>query len=251
MKLCDYGCGQEAIYKFKNGKYCCSISHNSCPHMKKLNSIKTKGKNKGKIRSLEVRQKMSKSKIGLQTGEKSPTWKGGYNLKNIPTYKQYASQLFPMEKVKRNEYDNNILDVACAYCGRYYTPKLHSIIDRIRSINSVGFGDHRLYCSDRCKKECPIYKQQYYQKDFKIATSREVQAELRQMRFEIDGHVCQKCGKHQSELDVGLHCHHIEGVRWEPLESADVDKVITLCKNCHLEVHKIEGCGYHDLRCKP
>jgi len=25
MKLCDYGCGQEAKYQFKNGKWCCSV----------------------------------------------------------------------------------------------------------------------------------------------------------------------------------------------------------------------------------
>jgi len=29
--LCDYGCGQEAKYFFKNGKKCCSKNHRSCP----------------------------------------------------------------------------------------------------------------------------------------------------------------------------------------------------------------------------
>jgi len=31
MKLCEYGCGQEAKYQLKNGKWCCSKSSNSCP----------------------------------------------------------------------------------------------------------------------------------------------------------------------------------------------------------------------------
>ena len=31
MKLCDYGCGQEAKHQLKNGKWCCSKSVNSCP----------------------------------------------------------------------------------------------------------------------------------------------------------------------------------------------------------------------------
>ena len=31
MILCDYGCGQEAIYQFKNGKWCCSKNYQSCP----------------------------------------------------------------------------------------------------------------------------------------------------------------------------------------------------------------------------
>jgi len=29
--LCDYGCGQIAVYEFKNGKKCCSKNHRSCP----------------------------------------------------------------------------------------------------------------------------------------------------------------------------------------------------------------------------
>jgi len=34
MVLCDYGCGQEAKYFFKNGKKCCSKNHGSCPNRK-------------------------------------------------------------------------------------------------------------------------------------------------------------------------------------------------------------------------
>jgi len=36
--ICDYGCGKEANYKFKNGKFCCSKSQNSCPSKKKRSS---------------------------------------------------------------------------------------------------------------------------------------------------------------------------------------------------------------------
>jgi len=35
IHLCDYGCGQEAKYQFKNGKWCCSKSHQSCPNIRK------------------------------------------------------------------------------------------------------------------------------------------------------------------------------------------------------------------------
>jgi len=43
MPLCDYGCGQQAIIKFKNGKWCCSTSHNKYPKMREKNSIGGKG----------------------------------------------------------------------------------------------------------------------------------------------------------------------------------------------------------------
>ncbi len=31
MKLCDYGCSQEANFKLPNGKVCCSDKHTKCP----------------------------------------------------------------------------------------------------------------------------------------------------------------------------------------------------------------------------
>jgi very-short-patch-repair endonuclease len=38
MKLCDYGCGQEAKYQFKNEKWCCNKNQSSCPIIRKKNS---------------------------------------------------------------------------------------------------------------------------------------------------------------------------------------------------------------------
>lgn len=39
MRLCDYGCGNEAKFQMLNGKMCCSKSVNSCPAMRIKNSI--------------------------------------------------------------------------------------------------------------------------------------------------------------------------------------------------------------------
>lgn len=47
MQLCEYGCGNEAKFQFKNGKWCCSNHYKKCPTIKE----KSKGKdpwNKGK-----------------------------------------------------------------------------------------------------------------------------------------------------------------------------------------------------------
>jgi len=206
--------------------------------------IKCGIKNKGKKLTEE-----HKSKI-IKYGEKNPAWKGGYDGQGIPAYKKYAESLKFGEEIRRNKKDKNILECKCNYCGKWCVPKLSDVWSRIRSLNGTLDGECRIYCSDECKKECPIYNQTKYPKGFKPETSREVQPELRQMRFKLDNYTCQKCGKHQDELDVGLQCHHIEGIRWESIESADIDKCITLCKNCHLEVHKKEGCTYEDMKCK-
>jgi len=185
-----------------------------------------------------------------RTGKNSSNWKGGYYTQNIPLYDKYAIQIYYAETCRRNLYDKNILDVKCTYCGKWFTPSIQQVYERIRALNGNQGGEQRLYCSNKCKMECPIYQQKKFPKGFKPSSSREVQPELRQMRFKIDNYTCQKCNKHQDELDIGLHCHHIEGIRWEPLESTDIDKVITLCKKCHIEVHKKEGCKYHEMKCK-
>ena len=86
-------------------------------------------------------------------------------------------------------------------------------------------GEARFYCSERCKSACPIYRKilhsEGYSKKARSATSREVQPELRQMRLECDGYICQKC--HRTIDEAELHCHHITGVEQNPIESADLD----------------------------
>lgn len=286
MILCDYGCGQEAKYPFKNGKYCCSKHSSLCPAIKEKQSRKLKGKvpwnknkencfsketkkiwsqqRKNKAKSEEHKEKISRSKLGIPNinkgkiykkeelvgrkylfGNEHPQWKGGYEE---PLYDTYAHQINFCEETRRNKNNKDILEVKCRYCGKWYIPQTSEIISRVTAINK-GFGECNLYCSNKCKQECPIYRKQLYPKGFKIITSREVQPELRQLRFKLDDYTCQKCGKHQDDLDCGLHCHHIEGIRWEPLESADIDKVITLCKDCHIKVHQQKDCKYVDMKC--
>lgn len=199
--------------------------------------------NKSKERKFSIE---SRRKMGLScSGKNNPNWKGGYDEKNIPLYDTYAHQIEYVEEVRRNKDDRNILEVKCTYCGKWYISTIYKIQNRINSLNGNGTGECRFYCSNECKQECSIYNQKKYPKGYKIATSREVQPELRQMVFERDNYICQKCGNNKS-----LHCHHIEGIRWEPLESADIDKCITYCKKCHKEVHVKDGCKTKDMQCK-
>ena len=65
--LCVYGCGQEAKFQFKNGKWCCSKYFQSCLGVKKKNvktHIGAKNSMFGKHHNKESIQKMSKAKIG-------------------------------------------------------------------------------------------------------------------------------------------------------------------------------------------
>jgi len=49
LKLCDYGCGQEAKYQLKNGKWCCNKNSSLCPNIKRKISKELNYKNKNNI----------------------------------------------------------------------------------------------------------------------------------------------------------------------------------------------------------
>jgi len=291
MHICDYGCNQEATQQFKNGKWCCTNLWIRCPAQRKRFSGKDNpffGKkhteeNKKKVGDInrgrtawnkgrhltkeekelisiltkkgmdnpEVRAKM-KANTPIHKMENHHHWGGGYYNNGIALYDTYIDRLSYMEKCRRNKDDRKVLEVICTYCGIWFVPTPTQVYERARAAEGRNYGELRLYCSKQCKEECPIFHQISYEKGHKPETSREVQSELRQMRFEIDNYTCLACNRTQEELkklDIPLNCHHVEGIRWEPIESADLDKVITLCKPCHIKVHQKEGCGYNDMKC--
>jgi len=209
----------------------------------------------GRKHSKEIREKISNSLKGKSSlsGNEHPNWKGGYHGKNIPTFDAYAHQLDWCEEIRRNSEDIEVLEVKCTYCGRWFTPKLNLIFNRIQSLKGNYEGEQRFYCSDGCKKACPIFnkKPETLMREDAVRAgrlnwlelNREVQPELRQIVFERDDYTCQKC-----ESTESLNCHHIYPVATDPLLSADVDNCITLCSDCHKEVHKQDGCKYGQLK---
>ena len=223
-------------------------------HRKKISLALT-----GKSRSEETKRKLrtantgkrlseeTKKKIAdAERGEKNWLWKGGVSAKNIPLFDTYANKISWCEEVRRDPEDNNILQAKCTYCGKWYRPTLRNIGNRIEAINGRVNSENRLYCSEECKKLCPIFKKIKYSAEETNTKqlSREVQSQLRQMVFERDNWICVKCGSGKS-----LHCHHKEGIHWNPIESADIDICETLCEECHKNEHTKEGLKYSDLRC--
>ena len=160
---------------------------------------------------------------------------------------QMRKEIEKYEETKQSK-DGNI-EVKCTYCSSWFEPTKIQIQNRLKAINGER-GEQRLYCCNKCKENCPTYNQSWHERGYKPATSREVQPELRKLVFQRDNYTCQKCGHHKDELKVGIHCHHIDGIRWNPLESADVYNCITLCEDCHNEAHDQTDCRYKDLQCK-
>lgn len=179
--------------------------------------------------------------------EDNPMYKGGTIKLQRPLYDTYAYRLEFCESCRRSMDNKLFMDVKCVYCGNWFSCSLNQAVDRTRFIEGKKEYEAKFYCSDGCRMTCPIHSQKLYPKGFKKASSREVQPELRQLVLKRDNYSCQICGKSIDEVE--LHCHHIEGVEQNPIESADVDVCITLCKEHHKKVHKSNGCRYVDMRC--
>ena len=182
------------------------------------------------------------------------------NRKTPVQFSSYYPKLNRYEQIRDD--GNGILEAKCHYCGSYFKPIRTEIDNRLNAINghaSSSCAEHRLYCSDNCKKECPVFNK--FAKSIILEDminaghiksqelAREVQPELRQMVFSRDNYTCLKCKTHQDNLCVGLHCHHIQGIHWAPLESADIDGCMTVCRSCHVAIHKQPGCSYNDMKC--
>ena len=212
--------------------------------------------NKGKKLSSSHKKALSIAQLKrFNNKENHPRWKGGiYSLKKVPLYDTYKDQLIGSDLSYKVVNDLKLLQVRCVYCGKYFIPSLSNVRNRIVCLNqstkSRTYGEGRFYCSDNCKSACPVFNQRKYPKGFKKATSREVQPELRQLVLKRDNYTCQYGGCGKTVEDSELHCHHIEGINLNPIESADLDLCITLCKEHHKLVHKEKGCKYHELKCK-
>ena len=162
-------------------------------------------------------------------------------------YNTYVHQISYAEPTRHDPKNEELLQVKCTYCGRWFNPAISSLKNRISALEGKGKGEQRLYCSKECKQLCPTYRKRKYSAEQTNTKnlSREVQAELRQMVFERDEWICIKCGETKA-----LQCHHIEGIQWNPIESADIDLCVTFCVKCHGEAHRDEGCRYVDLQCR-
>lgn len=203
--------------------------------------IKIRESNLGKKRSEETKKKIS----NVKSGSKNQNWKGGITKKNISLFETLAPKLKKYESIRCTE--EGYLEVKCTYCGKWYIPKATDIGARLDCINGRTRGEGRLYCSNECKQECPIYgklPRQLMKEDAIRAgrippeeLNREVQPELRQMVFLRDNYTCLKCGSTKN-----LHCHHYDPVIHNDIESTDIDNCGTYCKKCHLELHKEGWC---------
>ena len=241
IKECLY-CGKRLnipdIYNFKKRKYCSK----NCAKLAKYNinsyilikkEIDYKKLTADLLKNCEI--------YSQPRGVDSPFWLGG--IKGHAIYKTYAHQIDWIDDIRHDPDNNDLLQVRCTNCNKWFNPTRGQVFSRSRALKDDAGKESRFYCSDECKNSCSIFYQQKYPKGNKPYYSREVQPELAAMVLERDGYECQRCGNKSN-----LQCHHYEGIEQNPIESADIDICVTLCKQCHKKAHKDVGCRRIDLR---
>jgi hypothetical protein len=261
MRICDYGCSQEAIHQLKNGKWCCCERFNSCPEVRKKNSeknkIKQSGKNNGmygKKHSIESKRKNSKSNKKVWADPTSIFNSKKYRKKLKESLKlvgksrrrtiSMLKEKYPLFcKMEKMRYDpdkpgEKEIQVHCANhnCsnskekGGWFTPTGNQFHERIRALEKESLDNDRFYCSDECKQSCPIYRlhsDPFEEKETdKPYTFTEYET-FREFVLKRDKYTCQYCENIAEEI------HHIRPQKLEPFFSLDPDLAISSCKICH------------------
>ena len=216
------------------------------------NKCSNKGSNNpfyNKKHTEESLNKMSESQVGrtvsnstkerlskISRGSGNPNYKGGVKNKKLPLFDTYAKQISYAENVRSTYVDDlKVLEAKCVYCGRWFVPKTQAVIDRGKALihnpndlkNRVG--ERLFYCTDGCKKACPIYRTVKQQKKFYVPnTPLEVLPDIRKEVLKRDKYKCTECGV--SIEDAELHCHCM-------FDGTDVNSCLTKCVNCHNTIH--------------
>jgi len=267
---CEYGCGQEAVHQFKNGKWCCNKSSNSCPGFREKTSVSHKKRLEdpierqklrtyikqawkdpdNKLNSKEYRNKLSKAKkenCNIELKRKAArslwdntNWKSKVNKKSFDRIiRDYP---FLINELRWN---NNKIEAKCKNdkCRKWFTPTNNQIWNRLGALGKCG-GESHFYCSDECKKQCPIFG---IRSDSKINPNLATSNDLKDWREEVlkrANYKCEYCG------DDANHAHHSRPQKLEPFFSLDPDFGIACCTKCHYKKGHKDECSTGQLAYK-
>ena len=200
--------------------------------------------NIGKVFSIETLKKMSNSTKGqIVTNQTKIKLKLTINRikERYPIFAKVEEIRYNPDKPGEKEIQAHCKNHKCSNSkeqGGWFTPSYIQLYERIRQIEkSDGNGGSYLYCSQKCKQECPLYGKTINQLikqdltdvnniDNSWYTSQEYQ-EWRQYIFELDDNKCVYCGKKATIV------HHILPQKIHPESALDPENGISVCKNCH------------------
>lgn len=185
--------------------------HLSEEHKQRL-SENRKGKNNpfyGKKHTKETREKMSKALRG----------------KNHPLYGKHLSDETKKKLSDLNKGENG------PFYGKKHTKESREKISKANKGKGVG--------KNNSNWNPNLTSEERWSKKGSNTTKA-----LRRAVYKRDKHTCQCCGI----KEVPIEAHHMENFSDNLHLRLLVDNLITLCKNCHLQFHRI--CGFHHTTTK-
>jgi len=155
--------------------------------------------------------------------------------KRIAKYEVYKDKL----TIEEDPIDiNGELWCRCSFCKEHYLVTIGEIKNRIGSLNGRKTGEHRLYCSDKCKKECDIYNAQTIPKSLRNVKKQSrcnQQLNKDQLLFlqidECGYNYCEKCGKPFLREDLIIHHNILVGKDHTMVD--DMSHQMIVCAGCH------------------
>jgi len=260
VTLCAYGCGKKAIYKFKNGKWCCSRSPSGCPEIRKKIGKPLRGKtisekvikkrkktclkkygvdNPSKLKkTIEKIKKTCLKKYGVDNVSKLGKIKGKLRLsirdikKQYPFFSQIEEMRYDPDKPGEKEIQVHCKNHLCPNSkekGGWFTPTKEQFKARKDWLENEGKDICYFYCSEKCKEECPLYQSKGGDpfKNIDIIYTQKEYQQFRKFILERDNYKCQYCGKKATEV------HHERPQKLEPFFALDPDLAWSCCKKCH------------------
>lgn len=217
-KLCDYGCGQQAKFQFKNGKWCCEDDCHKCVEFKK----RYEGKNNpsyGVSPSKETREKISKGNKGkkckpftIEHRRKiSKANKGNVSPKKGKSYGEYYGKEKAEEIRKKREGKTykEIMGEEKAIERRRKISKNHADVSGKNNPNWKG--------GISCEPYCDVWLDKEYKQSIK----------------KRDNYTCQNCGitgmLSLKVYGINLHIHHINYNK----KACHPENLITICRSCN------------------
>ena len=134
-------------------------------------------------------------------------------------------------------------------CGEWFDPNVTQVCSRIRDIEGKPAGVGKLYCSDKCKSACSVYKKRLYYAGYNPRSCRNntklyTEYELSIWRKEVlrrADYVCEYCG------ELATNAHHIRPKKLEPFFALDPYYGLSCCEECHYKYGHKEECSTGNL----
>lgn len=204
MKLCDYGCSQEAKYKFKNGKWCCSEHTNKCPKQREARI----GENNpffGKRHTEKTKEKQREWHKKNQSGESNHMFGRKHTKETRKLMREAHLEMkkpWTSENMKKRTGENNPM------FGKHHTKKT-----RKKMSNALKGEKNHMWNPDREQRFAP-YTEKLYDKDYR-----------KQILLE-QKHICPICNK---KLKDRKELHHIDSNK----QNDEKENLVFLHSKCH------------------